>query len=90
MTEPDYDRFVWIRTFGDERAYVMRLHFGASPDDQMPFILTVTPEYVARTTQKTMPLKIQELQNYCQDNREELRAIAFRSKQSGLNAETLT
>ena len=56
----------------------------------MPFILTLTPEYVASKTQKTLPLTIQEMQNYCTGQREELRKIALNCKQRGLNTEVLT
>jgi hypothetical protein len=67
----------------------MRLRFGTSPDDPMPFILTVTPSYIAHKMQKTLPLSIIELQNYCDHNREALRKIAFNCKQRGKNAEVL-
>jgi hypothetical protein len=56
----------------------------------MPFILTVTPEYVIHKLQKTPPLSIQDFQNYCNDRREELRKIALSCKQRGFNTETLT
>jgi hypothetical protein len=56
----------------------------------MPFILTLTPEYVASKTRKTLPLAIQEMQNYCTGQREELRKIALNCNQRGLNTEVLT
>src|SRR5207244_3816579 len=61
--------FLWINTSG-EGAGSMHLRFGTSRDDPMPFVLTVTPSYVAHKTQKTLPLNIIEVQNYCNDNRE--------------------
>ena len=89
MTEPQYEEFKWIRTHGDKEVG-MRVYFGKSLDDPIPFILTITPGYVADKTGKTLPLKIQELQNYCTDKREELRKIAFNWKQRGLNTQVLT
>ena len=56
----------------------------------MPFILTVTTGYVARKTYQTLPVKIQDLQSYCDEKREELRKIAYRQKQGGLNTLDLT
>jgi len=90
MTKPKYEDFVWLDTKGDLASGLMRLYFGKSRDDPIPFILTVMPQYVARKTQKTLPLAIQDLQNYCTDKREELRLIAFDFRRRGFNAETLT
>jgi len=68
----------------------MHLSFGKSSDPS-PFILIVTQSYVADKIKKTPGLlKIQELQNYCTDKREELRSIAFNCKQRGLTTKTLT
>jgi hypothetical protein len=86
MTEPKYEEFRWIKTSGDPRTGFMQVHFGTAPADPMPFILAVTPTYVAHKTQKTLPT---ELQNYCDNNREALREIAFNCKQRGKNAEVL-
>jgi hypothetical protein len=55
----------------------------------MPFVLTVMPSYVAHKMQKTLPLNIIEVQNYCNDNREALRKVAFNCKQRGKNTELL-
>ena len=83
--------FVWIKSLGDERGWLMRVYFGKSPNDPMPFILTVMPEYVAHKLQKTIPpLTLQDIQNYCNSHREELRQIALRCKQGGRTTETLT
>ena len=82
--------FVWIKSLGDERSELMRIYFGRSPNDPMPFILTVMPEYVAHKIQKTLPLTIQDLENYCDAHQEELRQIALRCKQGGRTTETLT
>ena len=89
MTEPKYEEFLWIENRGNERTGHMDLRFGRSHDDPMPFVLTVTPSYVAHKTQKTLPLNIIELQKYCNDNREALRKVAFNCKQRGKNAEVL-
>ena len=90
MTEPKDEDFPWIRTHGDGMTKNIRVYFGRPPDDPMPFILTVTQEYVASKTRKTLPLTIQEMQNYCTGQREQLRKIARNCKQRGLNAEVLT
>ena len=83
--------FVWIKSLGDERGWLMRVYFGKSPNDPMPFILTVMPGYVAHKLQKTIPpLTLQDIQNYCNDHREELRQIALWCKQGGRTTETLT
>jgi len=87
IVEPT-EEFIWIATYGDIKSG-MRMHFGKSIDDPIPFILTVTPRYVAHQMQTTLPLKIQELQHYCKEKREELRKIALNCKQRGLNAEVL-
>src|SRR5262245_61555453 len=43
--EPN-EEFLWIATYGDQKNG-MRMHFGKSIDDPIPFILTVTPRYVS-------------------------------------------
>jgi phage host-nuclease inhibitor protein Gam len=88
MTELKDEEFQWIRTEGT-LASGMKVYFGASNDDPIPFILTVTPTYAAQKLQKALPIAITDLQNYCETNREELRKIAFNCKQRGLNAQVL-
>jgi hypothetical protein len=88
VTMDPNEEFIWIATYGDQTSG-MRMHFGNSIDDPIPFILTVTPRYVAHQMQTTLPLKTQELQRYCKEKREDLRKIALHCKQSGLNAEVL-
>ena len=89
MAESD-EPFVWIKSMGDPSGWLMRVYFGRSPDDPKPFILTVTAAYVVHKIQRTLPLTLQDLQNYCNDHREELRQIALRCKQSGRTTEILT
>ena len=88
MTELKDEDFRWIRTEGT-LASGMKVYFGASHDDQLPFILTVTPIYAAHKLQKALPIAIEDLQNYCESNREELRNIAFNCKLRGLNTQVL-
>ena len=83
MAEPE-DKFVWIKTEGTKTG--MRMYFGGDP----AFILAVTPAYVARKTTKTLPLNISEVQNYCDDHKEELRQAALGFKQAGLTTKELT
>ena len=89
MTEPKYQEFVWIDTRSDKTTGIIYLRFGKSLDDPMPFVLTVTPSYVAQKMQTTRRLRMIEVHNYCNENREALRKIAFNCKQHGKNAEVL-
>ena len=85
MTEQKYQEFVWIDTRSDKTTGIIYLRFGKSLDDPMPFVLTVTPSYVAQKMQTTR----REVHNYCNENREALRKVAFNCKQHGKNAEVL-
>ena len=88
MAEPD-DKFVWINTKGTPAGMLMS--FGGGHGDPNAFILTVTPEYVARKIQKTLPLNLfLEVQNYCDDHKAELRQAALGFKQAGLTTKELT
>ena len=90
MTELKDEEFQWIRAEGILWFPGMKVYFGTQTSDPIPFILTVTPTYAAQKLQKALPIAITDLQNYCDDNREELRKIAFNCKQRrGLNAQVL-
>jgi len=88
MAEPE-DKFVWIKS-GGTLAGKMQMSFGGGHGDPNAFILTVTPEYVAHKTQKTLPLNITEVQNFCDDHKEELRQAALGFKRAGLTTKELT
>jgi hypothetical protein len=70
---------------GDERDISghLRLAYGSRPDDPMPFVLTLTPQYVARVLGKTLPVTFHEIERYAYDNAGDLRAMALLEKGSG-------
>ena len=70
---------------GDERDISghLRLAYGSGPDDPAPFVLTLTPQYVARALGKTPPVTINEIEKYAYDNAGDLRAMALLEKGSG-------
>jgi hypothetical protein len=72
-----------------EPSGVFRMRFGSGPDDPMPFILTLMPSYVAQELSKTLPITLQDIQEYARTNAQRLKAIAQRVKDSGRNAEVL-
>jgi hypothetical protein len=87
--EQKYEDFLWISSTGDQRSGNMQIRFGKGGGDPIPFILTVTPAYVANKIQKTLPINIIDIQNYCDKNKEDLRKIAFNCKQRGKNSDFL-
>src|ERR1700751_758053 len=70
---------------GDERDISghLRLAYGSGADDSMPFVLTLTPQYVARALGKTPPVTFHEIEKYAYDNAGDLRAMALLEKGSG-------
>jgi hypothetical protein len=54
---------------GDERDVSghLRLAYGSGPDDPMPFVLTLTPQYVARAIGKTPPVTFHETERFVID-----------------------
>ena len=63
-----------------------RLSYGTEPSDTMPFILILTPQYVARAIGKTFFTDIQE---YAVQNADKLKAIATFEKARGFTTVTL-
>jgi hypothetical protein len=63
-----------------------RLSYGTEPSDTMPFILTLTPLYVARAIGKTSFADIQE---YAEQNADKLKTIATFEKARGFTTHTL-
>ena len=55
----------------------------------MPFVLTLTPQYVAREIGKTLPIKIGDITKYAQEHGDALRAIAMFEKDRGFTTHTL-
>jgi hypothetical protein len=70
-------------TLGISRVVAPRLAYGCGPDDPMPFIVTLTPQYVARALGKTPPVTFHEIEKYAYDNAGDLRAMALLEKGSG-------
>jgi hypothetical protein len=65
------------------------LRYGTGHDDPMPFILTLTPQYVAREIQKTLPVSYLKVQRYAERNAEKLKAKAKFERERGLDTHTL-
>jgi hypothetical protein len=78
----------WISSKGEPNG-ILRLRYGSGPDDPMPFILTLMPSYVAHELSKTLPITLQDIQEYARRNADKLKAIAQRVKDSGRNTEVL-
>jgi hypothetical protein len=49
------------------------LRYGTGHDDPMPFILTLTSQYVAREIRKTPPVSCLKIQRYAERNADKLR-----------------
>ena len=70
-----------IGTRGEpEPSGLFRLSYGTEPNDPVPFILTLTPQYVARAIGKTAPT---DIRNYAEQNADKLKAIATFEKARG-------
>jgi hypothetical protein len=54
---------------------VFRLWYGAADNDRSAFVLTLTPQHVARALCKALPLTLEEIEEYAQQNEDRLRAI---------------
>jgi hypothetical protein len=67
----------------------LRLKYGTKADDPAPFVLTLTPSYVANEMQQILPIPPQDVVDYARRNKERLRTIAQVAKQRGLNAQVL-
>ena len=67
----------------------LRLIYGSGPTDPAPFVLTLTPEYVARALETTPPVSFHEIEKYADDNAGDLREMAFQEKGTGRFSLTL-
>ena len=72
-----------------KRENMIDLKFGEALDDPQPFVLTVTPGYVAHETAKTLPLSAADLHAYILAHVAKLRATAENCKAGGLTSEVL-
>lgn len=82
--EPD---FKLIGTPQGDLGGNLLLRYGSGRDDPIPFILTLTPQYVAREIGKTPTFP--EIQKYAEQNADELKAIATFEKGRRYTTHTL-
>jgi hypothetical protein len=61
----------------------LRLTYGSGTDDPLPFVITLTPQYVARAIRKTAPVSFNEIERYADENAGDLRAMALLEKGTG-------
>ena len=76
------ERFELLDTAGDVSGK-LRLIYGSGPADPAPFVLTLTPQYVARALGKRLPASFHEIEKYADDNAGDLTEMAFREKGTG-------
>jgi hypothetical protein len=67
----------------------LRLRYGSDAHDPKSFVLTLTPQYVARALGDAHPITFVELEKYAYDNAGDLRAEAVKGKDSGFTTLTL-
>jgi hypothetical protein len=72
-----------------KRENMIDLKFGEAFNDPQPFVLTVTPGYVAHETAKSLPLSASDLHAYILAHLAKLRATAKNCKAGGLTSELL-
>ena len=87
MSQPMSEQFKLIRETGDISGF--RLGYGSRPNDPVPFVLTLTPQYVAQALGKTPPVTYLEITKYLHDNAGDLRAKAAFEKGRGRTTLTL-
>jgi hypothetical protein len=71
------------------QANSVQLRYGERPDDPAPFILIVTPAYVAEKTGKEMS-SYKEVVQYVETHLDELRAVAIHQRDRGFATEVLS
>jgi hypothetical protein len=59
--------------------------FSEDVNDPMPFIVTVSPEYVAHKTNKHLPTNTAKILDYVRKYGMEIRDLALRTKVAGKN-----
>ena len=73
-----------------ERVGMIDLRYGEAHDDPQPFILTVTPQYVAGKMFKSVyATSRSDMQSYVDRNADDLRALASNCKARGRTTEVL-
>jgi hypothetical protein len=68
---------------------IFRIWYGAAENDRSAFVLTLTPQHVAHALHKTLPVTLEEIEEYAHNNRDRLRTIARNARARGRNAEVL-
>ena len=76
------ERFELLDIAGDISGK-LRLIYGSGPADPAPFVLTLTPQYVARALGRTPPVSFHEIEKYADGNAGDLRKMALLEKGTG-------
>ena len=72
-----------------KRENMIDLNYGETFGDRPAFVLTVTPQYVAHETAKSLPISASEVHAYILAHAAKLRAIAQQCKERDLTCEVL-
>jgi hypothetical protein len=72
-----------------KRENMIDLKYGEAFDDPQPFVLTVTPQYVAHETAKSPPISGSDVHAYIMAHAAKLRATAQNCKARELTSEVL-
>jgi hypothetical protein len=72
-----------------KRENMIDLRYGKAFDDPQPFVLTVTPQYVAHETAKSLPISAFDVHAYLLAHAAKLKVIAERFKAQDLVSEVL-
>jgi hypothetical protein len=72
-----------------KRENMIDLKYGEAFDDRPAFVLTVTPQYVAHETAKSLPISASEVHAYILAHAAKLRATAENCKARDLTCEVL-
>jgi hypothetical protein len=77
------ERFELLDIEGDISGKLRLIYGSSGPADPAPFVLTLTPQYVARASGKTPQVSFHEIERYADENAGDLREMAFREKATG-------
>ena len=88
MPEKHQPAFELIAAKG-ELSGIFRIWYGSGEDDRLPFVLTLTPDYVARALRKPLPVTLEEITAFANKNEDRLKTIARNAKARGRKAEIL-
>ena len=65
---------------------VFRSLDGATDNEQSPVVLTLTAQYVANALRKALPVTLEEMEEYAEENQQRLLAIARDTRACGQTA----